>query len=586
MIVQRTFDAYGELVERLGLFAPPDDERPMDLGTHEGLLSPQAIPADPAACCIVGVIDHAIPFAHRLLTCASGHSRVASVWMQDAPTVRRRPDIAFGQDLHGTEIDFLRGLGGSGRKRSAEEIYRLLGLIDPARRNGRWFLHQYSHGAAVAGMAAGFDPGDARGLAHPLIGVSLPDWALEQTSGSSMPYLIQASVIYIISRARMLVQQFSQAAGRELRLPLVINISLGVTAGPRDGTSLIEMLQDSISLDPPPGLGPVHFVLSIGNTRQERLNAVMKQGDKIAWQILPDDFTASECQFWSQPHAPGQDAIRLRLTLPDGRRVVSRFDPPEPGRAQLARIRDRHGHELARLVLQGRAEQGGRMRQSLSVIVPPSVPPRPSPGQPPVPGRPTTAPPGQWKLKLAGGPPGDCDVVIQRDDRLPGFPPAGRQSYLDDPDYTIWLPDGQWPGPDPVPADAMIRRNGTCNAYAWGDRQIRCGAALGSTKEKLARFSPYSSLLRDGMAGDLVAPGDCGMARRGVLAPGMTDGAMQLVSGTSIATPQLTRWLAGQLAAGAGFATRDQVIAAARAARPGWPDPPRVDPELPWQIRE
>lgn len=576
MIALRTFDAFGDLTFTLGEFAPPDVERSLDLGPAGGMLSPQAIPADPAASCIVGVIDYAIPFAHHLLTCGAGYSRVAAVWMMDGLVVRRDADIAFGQFLRGTEIDYLRGLNGGPVKRGAKALYRDLGLMDAANLRGRGFLHQYSHGAAVAGTAAGFDPADTRGLAHPLIGVGLPAWALADSSGAFMPMLIQSAVCFIVSRARMVARQFSEKAGSPLRLPLVINLSLGVTAGPRDGSSLVERLQDAISRDPPPGLGPVHFVLSSGNSRQDRVNAVLCPGDRIGWQVLPDDSTPSELQIWGAPGGERQKPIRLRLTLPDGRSVMTVFRPPQLGHGQIARIRDDRGYELARLCLQGHGERADRMRQVLTVILPPTVTRLEHV---------TTAPVGQWQVQVLDGPCGEYDAVIQRDDRLPGFPGGGRQTFFADPAYQVRLPNGQWPGPDPVPPDALIRRDGTCNAFAWGEWQIRCGAALGPPAENPTRISPYSSLLADGITGDLVATGDRGMARRGVLAPGMYNGAMQLISGTSIATPALVRWLAAKLAAGVPLHDRAEVIAAARAERPGWADPPRVDPVLPWQIR-
>lgn len=597
MIVRESIEAFGDLVgsylDGLGNFAPADAVLDRDLGPGDGLLSQPAIPENKGASCIIAVIDHVIPFAHHLLTCTSGHSRVAAIWLPGAPMLRPYPHIPFGQELTGRQIDYLRGLDGGPVRRDADELYRYLGLIDPARDSGRWFMRQYSHGAAVAGTAAGYAPGDAQGLAHPLIGVSLPDWALANTSGALMPLLIQASVTYIIGQARLLSQQFSDAAGHPVRLPLVVNISLGVTAGPRDGSSLIERLQDELSRHPPEGLGPIHFVLSTGNSRQEMLNAVLtpetaqkpgagkhpdKVRDRIGWKLLPDDRTLSLLEIWSAPHDPGQDALRIRLTAPDGKSVTSNFTPPKAGKGQIAYIRDGRGRELARLYLQGWGERDGTvMRQVLTVIMPPSVV-----WQPDV----TTALAGDWQLQLLSAPAGDCDVVVQRDDRLPGFPPSGRQSWLVDPDYRMRLPDGRWPGPDPVPPEAAIRRNGTCSAYAWGSEQIRCGAALGPPDENPTRISPYSSLLKDGGAGDLVATGDRGTARWGVLAPGIAPAAMQRVAGTSIATPRLTRWLARQLAAGEALDTRAEVVALARAQRPGWADPPRVDPPMPWDIRE
>lgn len=490
MIVDNTIEAFGDLVsdyiDRLGDLAPADLLLDRELGPEDGPLSPAAIPPDPGASCIVAVIDHTIPFAHDLLTCATGHSRVAGIWLQGAPLVRQHEHIPFGQHLTGRHIDYLRGLDGGPVRRDAQALYRWLGLIDPAQASGRWYMRQYSHGAAVAGTAAGYEPGDATGLAHPLIGVGLPDWALADTSGAVTPLLIQAGVTYIIAQARALSRQFSQAAGRSLRLPLVVNISLGVTAGPRDGSSLIERLQDELSRHPPPGLGPVHFVLSTGNSRQEMLNAVLtpkaatrtatrdapdkaphQVRDRIGWQLLPDDRTLSLLEIWSAPHDPGAKPLRIKLTAPDGRSLTTAFDPPEPGKGQIAYIRDRRGRELGRLYLQGWGEEGDAvMRQVLSIIMPPSV--IWTPGV-------TTALAGQWQLQLLSGPGGDCDVVVQRDDRLPGFPPRGGSPFWSIPPIRSGVPTGN--GPAPIRSRPRRRSAGTAPAAPMPGELSRSVAA-------------------------------------------------------------------------------------------------------------
>ncbi|WP_347266523.1 hypothetical protein [Paracoccus sp. (in: a-proteobacteria)] len=570
-------------LERLGSVAPPDRMLPPEPCAGDELLSPEALPPDAGAAAVVGVIDHAIPFAHSLLTAAGGHSRVAAIWLQGAPVSAPRPDIPFGQELRGSDIDRLRGIGarvgagvGAGPGLDADDLYRRLGVLDPGRPEGRWLMRDRSHGAAIACMAAGHAPGDSRGLAHPLIGVSLPDWALADTSGAAMPLLLQAGVLFIVSRARLLARQLSARSGRPVRLPLVVNLSLGITAGPRDGSSAVERLQDAIAATPPEGLGPVHFLLSCGNSRQQRLHALLSPGQGIGWQLLPDDRTRSELQVWSAPQPPGEAAIRLELTLPDGRGAITAFHPPAAGSVQVARLRDEHGRELARLALQARAGAGGSaggVRQVLTVILPPSAADTAAP---------VLTAPGTWNLRLMPDSPGDCEFLVQRDDRIAGFPRAGRQSRLVDPAYAARLPGGGWPGADASAPDARLRRNGTCNAYAWGVAQIRIGAAIGPAGLRPARAASYGGLLADGRAGDLLAPADRGPARAGVIAPGSRGRAMQAVGGTSIATPMAARWLAARLAGGAGPGNRAEVVAAAQGSAPAGDMPPRVDADLPW----
>jgi len=573
MIAEETFftdpAALEELWSKLPLLAPGDTSCETGICGCDGMLSPEALPEDPDKAVIVAVIDHAIPFAHRLLTTGAGHSRSASIWVMDAPQTMLRDDIPFGQEFRGAEIDRLRGIG-TPHPLDEDGLYHKLCLIDPVRPS-HWLMRAASHGAGVAGTAAGHDPRDPQGRARPLVAVGLPDWALADTSGAAMPLLMQAAVIFVISRARMLARQISKHAGREVRPPVVVNISMGITAGLRDGHSLIERMQDSLSKGPVPDLGQVHFVVASGNSRQQELHAVLEPGQHIGWELLPDDLTPSELQVWTGRLPPGSPPIRLALTLPGRGTVATAFDPPVGPGSQIARLRDEKGCELARLTLQAVA-RGSKLRQCLSVITPPTVAEGTSA---------LVSPPGIWRVEVLPQSPGPCEFVVQRDDRLIGFPRAGRQSRLVEQGYDPRDSGGQWKAADAVPPDSLMRRNGTLNAYGWGKRQIRCGGAFDG-----ALGDPgYCGLLADGSAGDVIAASDRGPGRAGMLAPGNRGRAMQEMGGTSIAAPRLTRWLADRMAGPNPPRTRAEVVAAARSMQTEPHPVPYVDPRLPWGHR-
>lgn len=101
---------------------------------------------------------------------------------------------------------------------------------------------------------------------------------------------------------------------------------------------------------------------------------------------------------------------------------------------------------------------------------------------------------------------------------------------------------------------------GTVNRYAGGAQQLRVGAATACPPA----VSAYSSRLADGAAGDVLAVADRSAALPGIVAPGMRGAVRQFLSGTSLAAPQVTRWLA--VAAGQRPADRAGVIALARAS--------------------
>ncbi|WP_134681364.1 hypothetical protein [Paracoccus ravus] len=560
-------DGLERLRRDLDQLAPRDRTRETGREASSDLLSPQALPDDPAHMAIIAVIDHAIPIAHRLLTLSSGHSRIASAWLMDAPRMVRRRDIPFGQEYRGAEIDKLRQIG-SAAPLDEDSFYREIGLLDPEGPN-RWLMRAASHGAGVTCTAAGYLPGDGTARQRPVLAVALPDWAIAATSGAAMPQLIQTALYFILSRARILSRQIAAAQGKKgLRPPLVINISMGVTAGPRDGHSPLERLLDEICNAKFPDLGQVHVVLASGNTRQQQLHAVLAQGKRIAWRLLPDDLTPSELQVWTSPLPPGSPAVKLALKLPGMAETQTAFHAPiQPG-TQQARLRDANGQEIARLVLRA-VERGAQLRQCLSIVVPATVVDRMD--------APRTAA-GTWHLRLVEGSPEPCDLVIQRDDSLIGFPRAGRQSRLIEKGYSARAQNGQWLGPDARPPDFKIRRDGTLNSYGWGGAQLRCGSAYRS----LGGDPGYGSLLETGLGGDIDAPSDRGPALMGMLAPGNRGRAMQAIGGTSIAAPRLTRWLGDELARGTALPDRTAVIAAARAAGPAR-DVPCVAPPLPWR---
>ena len=513
-------------------------------------LHADARPSDPKkGAAIIAVIDHAIPFAHSLFTTDSGHSRFASIWLMEAAATERRADIAFGRELRGPDIDAMRVEGDPGA------AYRACGLASPGRCMS--MAHADSHGAAVAALAGGFRPiGDA-GRQFPLLGVSLPRSAMAETSGSLAAFFIQSALVFIIARARALAREISAGSGKH-KPALVVNLSLGVTAGPQDGSGPLARLLDDIGKMAFPELGGVHFVLPTGNHRQDCLRAHLKSGDRIGWNIPPADPTPNAVEIWS---ALSEPVPRLAISTPSGARLEVPLTTSGAGS-----IVDGNNRPIGRVVLQRRGGNGGRICQT--VILHPTLPTGPDT---------PWSPPGLWCLHLVSAGKSGCDLVIHRDDRLPGFRTQGRQSRLVDPTYARRTDDGRWPGEDE--GSPMIRRNGTVSAYARGTRPIRVGAGLA---RPAGRISPYSGLLPDGLAGDVVAPADASPSRTGMIVPSITPAGRQRLSGTSLAAPQVARWLAARLSAGDAVpdrgALRDMIKGKAEDDTPLLP----LD-RLPWQ---
>ncbi|MDP5307004.1 hypothetical protein [Paracoccus spongiarum] len=532
-------------------------------------LHDDALP-DPDTGCIVAVIDDAIPFAHELLRLSGGHSRVASIWVQDAAF---RPggagaDLPSGIELRGVEIGTWLAQAQAGTIPGEDAIYRLSGVLDMNRDTTPSAAYAHGHGAAVAMLAAGFRPDDPQARNHPVIAVNLPPRITEDSMGTLSPIVLLASILFIISRARRLCRLIETRKGLpagSVRLPVVVNISFGLTAGARDGSSLFEQFMDAVSAGGIAGLGKVHFVLPTGNHRLARLHARMTPGEDLGWRLPPDDRTVTGLEIWG-PARQGLPAAKMQVSLaaPGHATVTTAFTAIW----QVSLLADADGNELARAYYTPRNLGNGRWREGVTVIIMPTCPERL--GEP-------YAPSGEWRIGVAAGSPaGDYDLTVQRDEVIRGFHREARQSWLHDGVYQVYDEAGRLVlnDPQPNPGGKVLRR-GTFNGYAGGRHSLRAGAVDQLSRKPL----PYCSMLKDGQGGDCMTPVDRAITQPGMTASGRGSGSFGLMSGTSMAAPQLARWVAAQMAQGAALDDRAAVRAHAAAQVPTQPGEPPIIPD-------
>lgn len=519
------------------------------------LMSPDALP-DLGRGCVIGVIDDAIPFAHERLRLPGPLSRVAAIWVQDARHDPQGPgrDLPCGIELRGTAITgWLKQLT-HGTIPTEDTLYRMAGAVSMNRATTHSGAFAGGHGAAVSLLAAGFAPADPAARDHPLIGVTLAPGIIADASGTVATDALIAAVLFVITRARLLCRQIEAQHGLahgQVRLPVVLNLSLGLTAGPRDGSSLIEQVLDGISDHCADDLGPVHVVLPTGNHRLARMRGTMRPGGHLGWHLPPDDRTPTPLEVWGPvlTHPPSTP-MQLGLTPPGGAEALTAFVTPD----QVTHLTDAQGRDLARAYYHVARPDGG-WRECITVIVSPTCPDRPGA---------VWAPPGRWRLRLAQGAPGDHAVSVQRDDVLRGYPREARQSWLADATHQ--------PGDQPPLCDALawVQQADTVNAYATGRRCLRVGAVDGR-----GRAQPYASLIGPAEGGDLLVTVEQSACLPGMPVRGRSSGGFGQMGGSSMAAPQATRWLAGQLAGGAHAPDR----AAIRVLAGGQPDgPPPVLP--------
>jgi hypothetical protein len=556
MIATRTLGVFEDLLGRLDDLAPSDSLNPAPQGYDQAIeddralafLTDDALPLDPTRAAIIAVIDDAVPFAHERLRLGAA-SRVASVWFQDAPPDPSVPvgaDLPLGRELRGAQISRLAAGLDDGTFVDEDALYRAAGLVDFRRDSPQRLAFAVGHGAAVAGLAAGFGSDEAvtaRNL--PIIAACLPPYVVRDTLGTVAPFYVTLAILYVVHRARRLCRFIERRRGlREgtVRLPVVVNLSFGLTAGPKDGSSDLERLMDAVSAMEANDLGPVRFVIAMGNHRLGRTRARLAANavEPLQWLIRPEDSTPSFLELWGPARGGAEKPatpVQIECCLP-GQTLWLRTSFTTHGTYQRL-MQD--GREVARAYLQHRAFEG-HGREVVTLVVPPTLPERLGT---------VYGTPGRWSVRVLSPEGGDFDAFVQRDDEVSGYGiQRGRQSRLLDDADPVFDATGRRVLRDGNGRTRGVLRGGTINTFATGREPLRVGGAFAASGATV----PYSGLAMDAGSpdaeGDVTAPSALSEVRQAVPVMGGRSGARGEMSGTSMAAPLVTRELACAFAEG------------------------------------
>ena len=513
---------------------------------------------------VVGVIDHGIAFANSgfALRGRSGqwHSRIERIWDQqwgypsppgpfpkelyNSPKKhlyktnfwKSVPSYGYGRQLTNrpakSRIDFWMNQGFS-----ESEIYRHLGYL-PAQ-------HDRAHGTHVLGVAAGrrsYEMGCGTGMLEKvgdpasrasIIAVQLPALPYKDTSGTGLCVQILDAVSYIAYHA----------GGRKF----VINLSDGAYAGPHDGNSLLERALDGFFAA---GHKRRAFVVAAGNQFDERVHwkSEVPAGNKTAeltWRILPDDNSDSHLEIWPAEGSAPSD-LKIRVTPP------GQPSTPFVSIGQTWALHDGTGQAVQALAAvhfshdppNGAPSVGAGPRAMVHIAVGATRPERGSHG--------TTAPHGVWKVQLQnkGGTPIAFDAYIERDNPALGDAGPRRQSHFTHPDYprsstqmTAALDDSGNTSP--------IKRMGSLNNVAAAQSVL----VVGGHVFKTGQLSAYSAAgpgrsIAGNVGVDVLAVADSSQMIRGIRGYGVKSGTSFRMDGTSVAAPQVTRWVTNWMASG------------------------------------
>lgn len=521
----------------------------------------QAVPAplatSPPPAAIVAVIDDGIAFAHERFRFADGTTRFRYFWDQDdlppdvtLPGNKLVKGFGYGHEMTGCQINTLMGQCTHAGVIDEDEVYR--------RARQKLVGRRAAHGTHVMDVACGLDPAVATPASPYIIGVQLPKWAVEETSGGLLTPLVDAAIAYILNRADLIA-----AAEDTGPLPVVVNLSYGTIAGPHDGTGVLEAAMDQWIAARG---APLSIVLPAGNHYLARCHAQLEMPHgsaaerphaELTWRVQPDDKANSFAEIWLplKAHDGHRPHLAFRITTPGGEQ--SGWIHPGGYWAWPAPSTNDVRFEAAYYNHPGE-------RQWLRLAMGPTT--QPDPKAP-------TVPSGNWRIDIENhGGALAFDAWVQRGDTPFGHPLWGRQSRFDDPAYERFDLAGRLQQADN--AASHVRRRGTLNAIATGQH----ATVIGGYRRSDGKPSEYAGsgpawVQRSGPDASAVA--DDSPAARGVVAAGTRSGSAIALRGTSVAAPQVTRRIA-ELMTQRITADRAAVRYAAHQADPAAKSPERL----------
>jgi hypothetical protein len=524
-----------------------------------------------AAPVVVGIVDDGLAFAHERFR-KGGASRVEFWWLQDGAYLKGPSNLLYGRELGRTDIDALMQSCTSAGLVDEDEVYQRAGLNDftfDSHKTAAWRL---SHGTHVMDLACGFDAAESRDD-RPIVVVQLPARVTADTSGADLrPYAAEA-IDYILSCA----DRIAQAHGFAI-LPVVINLSYGTIGGPHDGTSPFERFMDRRVAQRKARGSTLDVVIPAGNSHLSRCHAEIAFANPgttadLSWRTQPDDQTPSFLDIWLPPRsAAGSSRIKLKVKTPGGN--TSPYI--EEGSNALLEWRDANGNVYCQVhytffpAPTARGRFRIRTRPTATFDSATSV-----------------APAGIWKIRLKNkslSPGEPVQAWIQRDESLYGHPLRGRQSYFDDPLYERYDTAGRDVEIDRT--QSVVRRARLLNSLATGFETVVVGGYVRESRATSKYSAAGPTTTPNGARGprrrgpDALLVTDDSLPHDGVLAAASRSGGVVAMNGTSVAAPQITRWLAEQRAN--GVMTRGVDLVQTRAQNDEQvllPGPPRPPPE-------
>ncbi len=255
----------------------------------------------PAA--VMVVIDKHINPLHEQFRDEEARPRILAQWLMEGAW-RADTRVPFGREVR--QDDFHRAADLPTEDAGLRDL-GVANLVEAFASRGAMLTS--AHGTSVLALAAGTDPEDRSPEAAalrtvPILAVSLPSNRLLSASGVFLDVFVDLALEWVDAR---LTELFGNAPP-----PVVVNLSYGLAAGPKDGTGdLNERLRGWLQACP-----QVRLFMPAGNDGLARGHAVldMAQGkSSIGWFVPPSDPLSTFAEVWFSHAGPD---CRLHLCPP------------------------------------------------------------------------------------------------------------------------------------------------------------------------------------------------------------------------------------------------------------------------------
>lgn len=504
---------------------------------------------------IMSIIDDTIGFANTAFRKCLKSSRIEALWIMDA---NKYGENSYGTVLYKRDIDKLLCQFEENGRVDERALYREMQRV---YGTGAQFLQKTTHGTHVLDLMTGSDldatkeDGKKVRDQQPIIAVILPGDAIKDSSGTQNEHFVEEAAKWIVSVANKFIVKDAPST---LKLPLMTNFSFGLYAGPHDGTSKLEKAISAIS-DRGDGLkGPLSIpFLPAGNGFQSQTHAVMEFNKTttrhtLNWRIPPDNKVSSFIEIWLPNRSRADRSnILLSITTPDGKTLTEISE--EDGETSMALNRgweycpdEGDGPVLSlRTYHQSFCHSPEIARERVMIAVLPTQLPNVANA---------TIPAGDWKVQLdfigdfGQGDPVIVDAWIQRGGSVYGQPRLGRQSIFTDSNYRQRDAYGR-----PEMSDnslSQVRREGTWNALATSVGAVSVGGYRFNQSDSTRTPSPYSGAAtrrHPSRQLDVAVVTERGASLRGIFATDTISGSQTSLSGSSMACPQVARFVANAI---------------------------------------